>query len=246
MREPTLDELDRRLCSRLDAAGQRWLDEARQQVPRNPCALLRCFSAAGRRIGRGPLDANADETDPWVWRVEDAGRTLLLAAAEPRTVGLLEDLYCHGDAGERRGVLRSLAVLGSGVEAVWIVEDAIRSNDVRLITAALGSYAVAHLSDHAFAHAVLKCVFLGIPLTGVAHAVDVRATPELSRMLAAYVHERIAAGRDVPGDVWAWIDRHPPIAELRAIEAELEHPVEDRRRAARAALESRRRCREAS
>jgi hypothetical protein len=58
-------------------------------------------------------------------------------------------------------------------------------------------------------------------------------------MLGRYVHERIAAGRTVPADVWPLIDRHPPATELAAIEAELDHPHADRREAAEAALAGR-------
>ncbi len=55
-------------------------------------------------------------------------------------------------------------------------------------------------------------------------------------MLAAFVHERVAAGRTVPADVWPVIDRFPPEDELAEIVAELDHPVAERREAARAAL----------
>jgi hypothetical protein len=246
MRHPTREELDRTLRARLNGAAQRWLDEAMREVARDNSSLVRSFPAVGRTIGRGPLDPGADESDPWAWRADDAGRTLLLAAAGAGAAAMLEDLYRYGDGAERRGVLRSLAVLGPDIAALGIVEDAVRSNDVGLIAAALGPYAVLRLSDHAFAHAVLKCVFVGIPLAGLASAIDTRATPELARMLAAYVHERIAAGRDVPHEVWPWIDRHPPPDQLRAIEAETEHPLADRRRAATSALEGRRRYLEAS
>ena len=55
-------------------------------------------------------------------------------------------------------------------------------------------------------------------------------------MLAAFVHERVAAGRTVPAEVWDVIDRHPPRAEIAAIEAELDSPFADRRAAAAQAL----------
>ena len=53
-------------------------------------------------------------------------------------------------------------------------------------------------------------------------------------MLAAFVHERVAAGRDVPAEVWIVIDQYPPAEEIAAIEAELESAFEDRRAAAAA------------
>jgi hypothetical protein len=73
------------------------------------------------------------------------------------------------------------------------------------------------------------------PLDGVPS----RVTPNGARMLAAFVHERVAAGRDVPGEVWDVIDRFPPEDELHAIEAELHSAFEDRRRAAGRALAAR-------
>jgi hypothetical protein len=59
-------------------------------------------------------------------------------------------------------------------------------------------------------------------------------------MLAAFVHERVAAGRDVPAEVWIAIDRYPPDEEIRAIEAELSSPFDDRREAAARTLAARR------
>jgi hypothetical protein len=53
------------------------------------------------------------------------------------------------------------------------------------------------------------------------------------------VHERVAAGRDVPGEVWLVIDRFPPDTELRAIESELDSEFADRRQAAERALATR-------
>ena len=77
-------------------------------------------------------------------------------------------LYRHGDGEERRGVLRALALPGRSTarSACGLVEDALRTNDVRLIAAACGPYASAELDDDAIAQATLKCVFVGVPLGG--------------------------------------------------------------------------------
>jgi hypothetical protein len=150
----------------------------------------------------------------------------------------LGELYQYGDGDERRAILRALPMLPLGDDEINLVHDAIRTNDARLLAAALSPYALERLSDRSLAQAVLKCVFVGVPLAGIA-GLDRRASPEMSRMLAGYVHERIAAGRTVSPQVWRFIDTHPPADELAAIEAELEHPVDERRRAAEQALSQR-------
>jgi hypothetical protein len=214
---------------------QAWVQQAVDRVQTRSEEIETLFPSVGRKVGRRPLDPDAERDDVHVWTVDDAVRTLLLVALGDRAPGTLEDLYRHGDAAERRAVLRALPFLAVGEQARPIVEDAIRTNDTRLIASALGPYAVEHLDDATFAQAVLKCVFVGIPLAGIA-GLERRATPELSRMLAQYAHERIAAGRDVPPEVWPLIDRYPPAEDLAAIAVELDHPDEHRRRAARDAL----------
>ena len=82
---------------------------------------------------------------------------------------------------------------------------------------------------------MLKCVFIGVPIAPL-DGLPARATAETARMLAAFVHERVAAGRDVPAEVWMVIDRFPPEEEIAAIEGELQSEFEDRRAAAERAL----------
>ena len=53
-------------------------------------------------------------------------------------------------------------------------------------------------------------------------------------MLGAFVHERVAAGRDVPAEVWTVIDRYPPAEEIAAIEGELRERVRGPPRSRRA------------
>jgi hypothetical protein len=242
------DSLEQALDARLDAVQEQWFAAARAKVVSLPDTIATVFPAVGRGVGRdwlAPVDAtgipelDSTATTVHTWTLDDAARTLLLTALGDDAEAQLQPLYRHGDPAERRGVLRALPFLPiTEAAGLALVDDALRTNDVGLIAAAMGPFAGTHLSDDAYAQAVLKCVFVGVPLTGVAGTPE-RTTPELAAMLGRYIHERIAAGRVVPEDVWPLIDRYPPSAELAAIEAELSHPHDDRRQAAEVALAAR-------
>jgi hypothetical protein len=207
-----------------------WLDRAVDEIGSDPAAVAGWFPAAGRQVGRGPL-AGHWEGREWTsgaeppggplftWTVDDSARVLLLDALGDRAADELEGLYRYGDAAERRAVLRWIGRREDGpapapAGALPLVEDALRTNDPRLVAAALGPWAVRHLGSHAFRHAVLKCVFMGVPLEGI-DGLDQRADAELADMLAAYVDERVAAGRTVPTDVWSILERFRPDAAVR-------------------------------
>jgi hypothetical protein len=169
----------------------------RRQLQADPAAIGRLFPAIGRRCGRAPLAALPG------WSVDEAVRAALLESLPVRGAllsDLLTRLYRHGDAAERRAILRALAILQPGPAALALVEDALRTNDPRLIRAALGEYGACHLADGAFRQAVLKCVFCEIPLGEIA-GLPARIDTELVRMLADYARERSAAGRGIPADV---------------------------------------------
>jgi len=196
------------LDTRLDETGSAWLATSLDRVAADAGALGAAFPAAGRACGRGPLASD----DPALrgWRVDDGVRVLLLLALPLRGERLAAEVlttYRHGDAAEKRAVLRALPLLDLGDQALPIVRDALRSNDTRLIAAALGPYAAEHLDDAAWRHGVLKCVFVGVPLAEVAGLAR-RADDELARMVADYARERTAAGRAVPDDVHRVLDRH--------------------------------------
>lgn len=177
-----------------------WLAGALARVAEDPPAIGRLFAAAGRRCGRAELAAVAG------WTMDEAARALLLAALPGERVAAgAEDLYRYGDADEKRAVLKALPLLPIGDAGVPLLRDAVRTNDPRLIAAALGPYA-RHLDAAAWRQAVLKCVFMGIPLAAV-DQLDARADAELAGMLADLARERRAAGRDLPADARAWLDR---------------------------------------
>jgi hypothetical protein len=183
----TRKELDAQLAD----AARAWLDDALAEAAHaadagQAAALELRFAAAGRVCGQDHADSV---------------RTLLLIEARADTPTLTR-LYHQGTAAERRAVLLALHPLAEGPAALPLVEDALRTNDTRLVAAAVGPYAAAHLDPHSWRHALLKCLFTGVPLDAVAD-LDSRAAGdgELARMLADYAAERTAAGRDVPDDL---------------------------------------------
>ncbi|WP_406425332.1 EboA domain-containing protein [Streptomyces sp. NBC_00873] len=187
------------LDTRLGGAARAWLDEALAEAahaadhedtaPAGPYAIppweLR-FAAAGRHCGL---------------EYADSVRALLLLEAGAALPAVTR-LYEQGTAAERRAVLLTLHRLDLGPTALHLVEDALRTNDTRLVAAAVGPYAAAHLDTHNWRHAVLKCLFTGVPVEAVdklAHRA--RGDAELARMLRDFAAERSAAGRAVPGDL---------------------------------------------
>ena len=170
--------------------------DALAQVASDPAAIERLFPAAARTAAREGLDGDA------------AREALLLALPGPAAyvIGVVQRLYDQGDAAERRAVLLALPALDGadrthaiGDGALPIVRDALRTNDTRLVAAAIGPYAATHLDDDAWRQAVLKVLFTGIPVEQVAGLAD-RADDELARMVRDYAAEREAAGRVVPPD----------------------------------------------
>ncbi|MFB8210875.1 EboA domain-containing protein [Streptomyces sp. NPDC056010] len=188
----TREELD----TLLGGAARAWLDEALAEA-----------AHAAAHPATAPADSYA--VAPWELRYAAAGRHCGLEHADAVRALLLTEaraglptltrLYEQGTAAERRAVLLALPALDLGPAALPIVADALRANDTTLVAAAVGPYAAAHLDPHGWRHAVLKCLFTGVPVEAVDDlARRSRGDAELARMLGDFASERIAAGRPVP------------------------------------------------
>lgn len=179
----------------LPAAARLWLAGARQEP------LATSFPSAARKVGHERLSS--------AWTTDQAVRALLFVGAPADEVLAI---YRYGDAAEKLAVLHALSVADVADalqdQAVPIIEDALRTNDKRLVAAALGPYATQHLPQHAFRHAVLKCVFADIPLA-VVDGLPKRVDPELIRMMTDFAAERSAAGRAIPTDLEAYLNSPP-------------------------------------
>lgn len=202
-----------------------WTIAAVDDVTAEPQRISALFPAAGRSVGRDPIEPDADPLGLVHGTDDDVARAALVqalvAAVDAETAaGTITDLYRYGDDAERRGVLRGLNAeaalaaptladpahagrpLAEPVAAAGreLVADALRTNDPRLVAAALGPFAAAHLDQHGWRHGVLKALFMGIPLEAVA-GIDERGDAELARMAEALIAERRAAGRDISADM---------------------------------------------
>jgi len=187
-----LDDLHTQVTAHLGEAARAWLALALDEAVARPgshgsvSAWELRLAEAGRRCG----------TDH-----ADAVRVLILHAAHADPDALTR-VYQQGTAAERRAVLHALPHLVPGPEAIPLIEDALRTNDTRLVAAAVGPYAARHLDAHNWRHAVLKCLFTGVPVDAVADLhLRAHADAELARMLDDYAAERTAAGRPVPEDL---------------------------------------------
>jgi L-ribulose-5-phosphate 3-epimerase len=183
-------------------ADRPWLVTATARIAADPSLIRRYFPAAGRECGRDRV-ARAPR-----WTADDAARAVLLTTLPLTGAALVAEvtaLYQFGDADEKRAVLRTLPWLAVGSSCVDLLRDALRSNDTRLVAAALGPYA-RHLDDAAWRHGVLKCVFMSIPLDLVDRLTE-RADAELAAMISGLAQERSAAGRDLPPDAATLLQR---------------------------------------
>ncbi|MDX3517089.1 EboA domain-containing protein [Streptomyces scabiei] len=190
--QQTPADLHRHLDTRLPQPARAWLARALDE-------------AAGHPGTHGPLAV-------WELRLTEAGRRcgtehadavrVLILHAARADADALTRVYRQGTADERRAVLHALPHLVPGPEALPLVEDALRTNDTRLLAAALGPYGARHLPPHSWRHAVLKCLFTGVRVDEVADLPGrARGDTELARMLRAFAEERGAAGRPVPEDL---------------------------------------------
>jgi hypothetical protein len=191
----------------LDDAARERHDALVAEVAADPSRLGRTFPASARQTGRGALPGADDVL------LEDAVRVDLVRAAartldDGALLAELRELYRYGDADEKRAVLHALngieAADTDGLDGTDVLLDAMRTNDTRLVAAAMGAHS-DRLDTDAWRQGVLKCLFTGVPVAA-ATGLAARADHELAEMVRRYRREREAAGRDVPPDVQVVLD----------------------------------------
>ncbi len=98
----TIAELSAALEERARPEGLAWLREASAAAAADATAIRSRFPMVGRKVGREPLEEDADPADVHAWTIDDAARVLLLVAAGSGAEAELAELYRYGDAAEPR------------------------------------------------------------------------------------------------------------------------------------------------
>jgi hypothetical protein len=210
------------LFHRIDAAARTWLESRLELLAGDPGdpgdrALAIAFGLLPRRLGQGMLTLSAAEQAaaqaclpgwcPAHWSRVDAGRILLLASLPGAGFAQRFRTLCQtAEMGESISLYRGLPLYPEPEALEPQVGEGLRGN-IKSVFEAIAHdnpYPEAYFDTHRWNHMVLKALFIGSRLAPI-QGLDARANPELARIMGDFAHERWAAGREVPHEIWRCI-----------------------------------------
>jgi hypothetical protein len=217
------------LKKRIPEAGLAWLEERAALLATGAPdkTVFTSFSACVRHAGKAPLHlAAADldaarkavpDWDPSDWTCDQAARVFLLLAlpAGPHSAKAMDQMWQTADMGEAVTLQKALAVLPYPEGHMARAREAIRSNIKAVFEAiaARNPYPSLHFDTVGWNQMIVKTFFVDMPLSLVV-GIERRANPPLARMLDDLAHERWAAGRPFPPDLWRCVG---PCADAKAL-----------------------------
>jgi hypothetical protein len=251
--ELTARYLQKCLDTRLSLAARDWLSQKCSQLSQgtSPLSLYTAFSTAPRLVGKSGLAlegaelAEADTVHPmWNpghWSVDQAARCLLLLAYDAsdadRYFSMVENLFSTADARELIALYQALPLLPHQPRYLARAAEGVRSNMTVVFHAMAlnNAYPFEQFNEQAWNQMVLKTAFIGSPMREII-GLDARANPALAHMLRDLVHERRAAGRRFPADIWHLIAPYADEEMIKDLCLALEDEDESQRSAAVTAL----------
>jgi hypothetical protein len=240
------------LRRQLDGAQNAWLDEQLSALVKDPSdsRLHIALGLVPRRLGKADLALSAADLaaadralpgwDPRGWSVTDAARILLLASL-PREGKPFAERFralCQtADVAEAIALYRGLPLYPDPETLEPQVGEGLRSN-VKAVFEAIAHrnpYPRQVFDQHRWNHMVLKALFIGSRLAPI-EGLDERANAELARIMCDFAHERWAAGRPVPFEIWRCVGPFADAAGIKDLARVLSGGAEIERRAAALAL----------
>lgn len=222
MRDTAIGWLKTWLLQRIDVAAGGWLESQLEALAdgADDRTLAIAFGLVPRRLNRGPLALSGEELataraslpgwHPDNWSLVDAGRILLLANLPGAGFARrFRDLCQTAEMSESISLYRGLPLYPEPTALEPQVGEGLRGN-IKSVFEAIAHdnpYPAAHFDTHRWNHMVLKALFVGSHLAPI-QGLDARANPELARIMGDFAHERWAAGREVPHEIWRCIGPH--------------------------------------
>lgn len=186
------------------------------QSVHNVHILYTTFSSIPRRIGKKAFELSEEDCTkaaqcmkgwkPGYWSLIDAGRVLLLANLPNKDLDFTEcfrNLCRTADLGEAVSLYRGLPLYPEPKNLESQAGEGLRTN-VRLVFEAIAHhnpYPKQYFDTHRWNHMILKALFVGSSLALI-DGLDERSNEELALMLIDFAHERWAARRPVPYELW--------------------------------------------
>lgn len=222
--------------SRLDEAAISWVDDRRTVISSgDKKGLFLAFGMAPRKVGKSDLMLNATELkqaeavrhgwNPTGWSTDQAVRALFVLSlpAQDSTamVATLDQLFSTGEVGELVALYQALPLLPHPSAHVLRAAEGIRTN-IKAVFCAVAHqnpYPAELFSEDQWNQMVLKCQFIGVPMSPV-RGLDQRANARLAAMVLDFIEERRAARRPVSPDMWRCVGRCADsrgIAELKTL-----------------------------
>lgn len=229
----------------IKAGGLEWLDSASDEIA--SCGLEgisdtrfgALLSLASRKLGHGakrPWSLSASEVEsagvlregwnPTHWTALEAARVHLILSRMDLELEsgakAVESAFRFADEGELCALYRSLAHLPGGKRFVWRAAEGCRTNMASVFAADVldTPYPAEHFDAVPFNQAVIKALFVGVPLSRL-WCLDRRMSADLARMALDLADERRSAGREISPDLWLCLGTFSGERGLAALELEI-------------------------
>ncbi|CAN5159773.1 hypothetical protein BH23BAC1_BH23BAC1_27810 [soil metagenome] len=207
------------LTKNISGTGQDWLDKSLKKLSENRIEkdLFTSFSLAPRFVGKAPLQLTGEDLekakkitpgfDAAKLTTDQAARILIILSYYNNDAvsfkNTLEKIFNTADIQELVSLYAALPILPHPEDFTARASEGVRTNmTVVFDTIALNNpFPSEYLNDDAWNQMVLKAVFINRPLYKI-YGFDKRRNAELARMLSDFAHERWAAGRKVPPELW--------------------------------------------
>lgn len=183
-----------------------WIDLKSVNSQFLPTAFVATPRFIGKRIIQSKI-TNLNGLQIQHWTLDRLVRVyLLLLLEQPANVSStsqIETLFDTAEINESVALFSALPLFTQPKNWMHRATEAVRSNigDVFNSFAFANPFPAAYFTESAWNQLVLKCIFNDKPIHLI-QGIDHRANQTLANTLSDFAHERWAAGRTVPAQVW--------------------------------------------